>query len=57
MVTENDFEGYRIYRSTDPEFRDPRIIQTARGTGPIGNGKPIAQFDLKDGINPGTISR
>ena len=51
VVTENDFEGYRIYRSTDPEFRDPRIIQTARGTGPIGNGKPIAQFDLKDGIS------
>jgi hypothetical protein len=49
VVTVNDFEGYRIYRSTDPEFRDPRIIQTGRGTGPIGNGKPIAQFDLKDG--------
>lgn len=45
-----DFEGYRIYRSTDPEFRDPRVITTGRGTGPIGNGKPIAQFDLADGI-------
>jgi hypothetical protein len=43
-----DFEGYRIYRSTDPEFRDPRVITTGRGTGPIGNGKPIAQFDLID---------
>ncbi|KAA3609201.1 MAG: hypothetical protein DWQ05_22975 [Calditrichaeota bacterium] len=42
----NDFEGYRIYRATDPEFRDPRVISTARGTGPIGNGRPIAQFDL-----------
>jgi hypothetical protein len=50
VTTVNDFEGYRIYRSTDPEFRDPRIIQTGRGTGPIGNGRPIAQFDLKDGI-------
>lgn len=49
VVTENDFEGYRIYRATDPEFRDPRVIQTGRGTGPIGNGKPIAQFDLKNG--------
>jgi hypothetical protein len=38
ITRENDFEGYRIYRST------------ARGTGPFGNGKPIAQFDLKDGI-------
>jgi len=45
-----DFEGYRIYRSTDPEFQDPRTITNGRGTGPIGNGKPIMQFDLKDGI-------
>lgn len=45
----NDFEGYRIYRATDPEFRDPRVISTARGTGPIGNGRPIAQFDLVNG--------
>ncbi len=47
---EADFEGYRIYRSTDPEFRDPRVIISGRGTGPIGNGKPVAQFDLIDGI-------
>jgi hypothetical protein len=46
----NDFEGYKIYRSTDPEFVDPRVVTNAQGTGPIGNGKPIAQFDLKDGI-------
>ena len=44
-----DFEGYRIYRSTDPDFRDPRVITNGRGTGPIGNGKPIKQFDLIDG--------
>ena len=47
---EADFEGYRIYRSTDPEFRDPKVITNGRGTGPFGNGKPIAQFDLKNGI-------
>jgi hypothetical protein len=46
---ENDFEGYRVYRSTDPEFRDPRVITTGTGSGPIGNGRPIAQFDLVDG--------
>ncbi|MBN1826010.1 MAG: hypothetical protein JW958_07075 [Candidatus Eisenbacteria bacterium] len=46
----NDFEGYRIYRSTDPEFRDPRVITTGSGTGPIGNGRPIAQFDVADSI-------
>jgi len=46
---QNDFEGYRVYRSTDPEFRDPRVITTGRGTGPLGNGRPIAQFDLVNG--------
>ena len=46
----DDFEGYKIYRSTDPTFLDSKVVTTATGTGPIGNGKPIAQFDLKDGI-------
>ncbi|HMB70650.1 MAG TPA: hypothetical protein VKU85_15150, partial [bacterium] len=50
VTGELDFEGYRIYRSTDPEFRDPRIISTATGSGPIGNGQPIAQFDLVNGL-------
>ena len=48
VTGEFDFEGYRIYRATDPEFRDPQVVSTARGTGPIGNGRPIAQFDLVD---------
>jgi hypothetical protein len=48
VTGEFDFEGYRIYRSTDPEFRDPRVISTGTGSGPIGNGRPIAQFDLID---------
>ncbi|NUN10302.1 MAG: hypothetical protein HUU54_14100 [Ignavibacteriaceae bacterium] len=42
----NDFEGYRIYRSTDPTFLDPQIITTGTGTQTLGNGKPLAQFDL-----------
>jgi len=46
VTGEEDFEGYRIYRSTDPEFRDPQLITTGTGSGPLGNGKPIAQFDL-----------
>ncbi len=50
ITRNNEFEGYRIYRSTDPEFRDPKVITNAKGTGPFGNGKPIAQFDLKNGI-------
>jgi hypothetical protein len=49
VSNEFDFEGYRIYRSTDPDFLDPKVILNGKGTGPIGNGKPIAQFDLVDG--------
>ena len=43
-----DFEGYKIYRSTDPEFRDPEVITTGRG-GDIGLRKPLIQFDKIDG--------
>jgi hypothetical protein len=50
VTTTNDFEGYRIYRSTDPTFLDPQVITTGTGSGPIGNGKPIAQFDLINDI-------
>ena len=46
----NDFEGYKIYRSTDADFLDPKVISNALGTGPFGNGKPIAQFDLQNGV-------
>ena len=49
VTGEFDFEGYRVYRSTDPDFRDPQIITTGTGSGPLGNGQPIAQFDLVDG--------
>ncbi len=49
VTGENDFEGYRVYRSTDPDFRDPRIIRTGTGSNLFGNGRPIAQFDLVDG--------
>jgi hypothetical protein len=49
VTGEFDFQGYRIFRSTDPFFLDPRIITTGTGSGTIGNGKPIAQFDLADG--------
>ncbi|MCU0453826.1 MAG: hypothetical protein MUE68_09215 [Bacteroidetes bacterium] len=47
----NDFEGYRIYRSTDPSLLDPKVITNARGTGPLqgSNGRPLAQFDLVNG--------
>ena len=50
VSNENDFEGYRIYRSTEPDFLDPQVISTGTGSGTLsGNGRPIAQFDLVDG--------
>jgi hypothetical protein len=49
VTNEFDFEGYRIYRSTDPDFRDVRVVSDGRGTDFVGNGRPIAQFDLANG--------
>jgi len=48
VTFDQDFEGYRIYRSTDPDFLDPKKVFNGQGTQPIGNGQPIAQFDLVD---------
>jgi hypothetical protein len=42
------FEGYKIYKSTDPDFSDIFTITDANGS-PQGY-KPLAQFDLVDGI-------
>jgi hypothetical protein len=42
------FEGYKIYKSTDPDFSDIFVITDASGT--KRGYRPIAQFDLKDGI-------
>jgi hypothetical protein len=49
VTHENDFEGYRIYRATDPEFRDPQIVPTGSNQLWIPNGKPTVQYDLTDG--------
>ena len=49
ITNNNDFEGYRIYRSTDPAFLDPQVIYTGTGSRPFAL-KPIAQFDLINGI-------
>lgn len=43
-----DFEGYLIYRSKEPEFQDIKVITDSKGEKKYW--KPIAQFDLKDGI-------
>ena len=43
-----DFEGYRIYRATDPAFIEPWIVTDAYGNRTFS--KPIAIFDLADGL-------
>ncbi|MEG8947119.1 hypothetical protein [Rosettibacter firmus] len=43
-----NFEGYRIYRSTEPNFLENKIITDAYGKPTFR--KPIAQFDLVDGV-------
>ena len=49
VTNRNDFEGYRVYRSTDPNFLDAQVITDAQGA-PIGNGRPIAQYDLVNNV-------
>lgn len=39
-----DFEGYRIYRSTDPGWHD--MQQITDGAGSVTYRKPMAQYDL-----------
>ena len=48
-----DFEGYRVYRSTDPGFIDSYTITDTYGN--VTFKEPIAVFDLDNGLN-GTSS-
>ena len=43
-ITGKDFEGYKIYRSTDPGWNDAQPITDGQGV--TTYRKPIAQFDL-----------
>lgn len=43
-----DFEGYKIYKGTDPDLSDAQLITNMFGEKVFY--KPIAQFDLIDGI-------
>lgn len=47
-----DFEGYRIYRSTDPAFLEPKVITDTYGIKTLR--KPIFQCDLAN-FNPDTL--
>ena len=44
-----DFEMYKIYKSTDPQFSDIKTISDAFGNPLLY--KPLVQFDLKDGLS------
>ena len=45
---EKDFEGFRLYKGTDPILTDARSITDVNGTPTFY--RPIAQWDLKNGI-------
>ncbi len=44
-----DFEGYKIYRSTDPGFND--IFRVTDDKGNLIYGKPVATFDKRDAFS------
>ena len=48
VTKEKDFQGYKIYRATDPNFNDVRNITDANGL--IQGYSTLAQFDKKDEI-------
>ncbi len=45
----NDFEGYKIYRSTDPDFSD--IFDVTDATGAPQSYRPLVQFDLNNTVS------
>ncbi len=49
LARANDFEGYKLYRSSDKLFQDAEIITNAQGYAAFK--KPIFQCDKKDSIS------
>ena len=49
ITKKRDFQGYKIYRTTDAGFRDARSITNAFGV--LSFDKPIQQYDLVDSIS------
>lgn len=49
LTGEQDFQGYKIYRSRDHKFSDVFTITDANGNPFLG--KPIAQFDKDDSLS------
>ena len=48
LVRRQNFEGYKVYKSTDPEFKDAFAITDNQGN--IQGYRPVAQFDRANGI-------
>ncbi|HQI39884.1 MAG: hypothetical protein B6D44_05755 [Ignavibacteriales bacterium UTCHB2] len=48
ITKKKDFQGYKIYRATDANFQDSRVVTNALGV--LSFDKPIAQYDLVDTI-------
>jgi hypothetical protein len=48
FLKEFDFEGYRIYRSTDPGFQDSYVITSGYGDPTLYS--PVAQFDIENDV-------
>lgn len=49
VLKEKDFEGYRLYKSTDAKFNDIRLVTNADGIAKAYI--PLEQWDLNNGIN------
>ena len=49
LPKKKDFQGYKIYRATDPNFNDVRNITDANGL--IQGYSTLQQFDKKDDIS------
>ena len=49
ITKKKDFQGYKIYRATDANFADARVITS--GLGVLAFDKPIAQYDLVDSVS------
>ncbi|MFZ5518575.1 MAG: hypothetical protein ACOY90_18240 [Candidatus Zhuqueibacterota bacterium] len=47
-INGKDFEGYRIYRSTDDQWKDMKQVTNAYGS--VIGQQPLVIFDLKNGI-------
>ena len=48
LLQTKTFEGYKIYRSTDPTFND--ILTITDGYGSAKGYRPLKQYDLQDGV-------